>query len=277
MDYIGIDLGGTNVRAGLIRGKQMLSNAATRINSKGSVEEVFEQIYSVIDQLDREKVAGIGIGVPSVVNVEKGIVYDVQNIPSWVEVPVKDTLEQKYGLPVAVNNDANCFAMAEYHFGKGQGSRSMVGMIVGTGIAGGIIINGKLFEGANCGAGEFGMINYLDKYFEYYACGQFFDHVYGVKGEDIAEKVKRGDEEAIRIMNELGTHIGKTVEAVLYAYDPEIIVLGGSVSKSYPLYKAALWKALEGFAFSPVVKNLKIEASALEDPGIWGAAALNLE
>lgn len=274
--FIGVDLGGTNVRAGLISGKELVDLFSEPIDPKGSVDEVLQQIFQVIEKLDLKNTEGIGIGVPSVVDVEKGIVYDVQNIPSWIEVPVGSILKDRYKVPVWVNNDANCFALAEYHFGKGQGYNSMIGLIMGTGIAGGIIINGKLYEGANCGAGEFGMIGYLKKHYEYYSCGQFFTNIHNLKGEEVARMAEEGDSRSMAIMEEFGKHVGNTLSAILYAYDPEVIVLGGSVSKTYPLIKPSIWKVLDDFAFSPTIKNLKLEVSELKHAGVLGAAALNL-
>src|SRR5690606_24955530 len=112
--------------------------------------------------------------VPSVVDVDKGIVYDVQNIPSWKEVPLKAIMEERYGVPVQVNNDANCFALGEKYFGQGRDSKAFIGLTLGTGLGAGIILNDKLYAGPNCGAGEFGMVPYLDYHYEYYASGQFF-------------------------------------------------------------------------------------------------------
>src|SRR5580658_3747371 len=164
---IGIDLGATNIRGAVVsgRGAEVGANSladivSVRIHSDGAVEEVLEDIYSVIDSLIDPTVAGIGIGVPSVVDVEAGIVYDVQYIPSWVEVPLKRLLEGRYGKPVFVNNDANCFALGEYHFGKGGGAGSMIGLTLGTGLGGGVIVNGRLYAGYNCGAGEIGLLPY---------------------------------------------------------------------------------------------------------------------
>ena len=275
-NLIGIDLGGTNVRAGLITGMELVNLQTTRVNSKGTMEQVLDQLFEVTDGLnfDLKQAKGIGVGVPSVVDTEKGIVYDVQNIPSWLEVPIKSILEEKYQVPVSVNNDANCHTLAEYHFGKGQGSNSMVGLIIGTGVAGGIIVNGKLFEGATCGAGEFGMVPYLDSCYEKYCAGLFFKIKYGLDGGDVAKKAQAGDHESLEIMKELGTHIGQLISTILYTYDPQVIVLGGSVSKSYPLFQPAVWEVLNDFAYSPTVKKLKIEVSELENPGVFGAAAL---
>ncbi|HVX52414.1 MAG TPA: ROK family protein, partial [Chitinophagaceae bacterium] len=144
---IGIDLGATNVRGAQVTESSMGQIAAQKIRSHGSVEEVLEDIYAVADKLMEEDVAAIGIGVPGVVDMEEGVVYDVQYIPSWVEVPLKQHMQQRYNIPVFVNNDANCFALGEYYFGKGKGAVNMIGLTIGTGLGAGIIINRHLYAG----------------------------------------------------------------------------------------------------------------------------------
>ena len=119
-NIIGIDLGGTNIRAGKIIGEKIVHLTKLPTPSKGSVEEVVDQIYAAIDDCVDEFSLSIGVGVPSVVDVEQGIVYDVTNIPSWKVVRLKELLEKRYNLPVFVNNDANCFAVGEKFFGKGK-------------------------------------------------------------------------------------------------------------------------------------------------------------
>src|SRR4051812_47168489 len=118
---IGVDLGASNIRGGLVHGNRMAHIHSRRIQSEGTVEDILNDIYAIIDLLFEKDVAAIGIGVPSVVDVELGIVYDVQYIPSWKEVHLKSILEEKYHVPVFVNNDANCFVLGEYYFGKGNG------------------------------------------------------------------------------------------------------------------------------------------------------------
>src|SRR5271169_1849752 len=130
---IGIDLGATNIRGGLICGSKLSQIHSRRIQSAGTVEEVLTDIYSIIDLLIDKEVSAIGIGVPSVVDVEQGIVYDVQYIPSWKEVHLKKILEERYHVPVLVNNDANCFVLGEYYFGKGAGTENLIGLAIGTG------------------------------------------------------------------------------------------------------------------------------------------------
>src|ERR1035437_8960796 len=155
---IGIDLGGTNIRGGLVNENTLQGILSRRINSQESVEEVLEELFSLTDQLINDSVTSIGIGVPGLVDGEQEIVFDVINIPSWKEVPLQKRMEERYQVPVYINNDANCFALGEYYFGKGKGHHSMIGLTLGTGLGAGLIINKKLYEGKNGGAGEFGMI-----------------------------------------------------------------------------------------------------------------------
>ena len=271
---IGIDLGATNVRAGRVQEQQIKDLRAMPIRSSGTVEEVLQDLFSVTDGLVDKSVAGIGVGVPSVVDVEKGIVYDVQYIPSWTEVPLKRIMEERYGIPVFVNNDANCFALGEFYFGKGIGSDHMIGLTIGTGIGAGIIINRHLYAGANCGAGEIGTVDYLDHRYEYYASGQYFDNVYHTGGQEVFERAKSGDPQARQWYAEMGTHLGNLIKLVLYAYDPSLIVFGGSVRHAYPYFQENMWGSINRFAFPKSLERLRIELSGLQNSGIYGAAGL---
>ena len=119
-----------------------------RIRSSGTEQEVLKDVFALTDQLITDKITAIGIGVPSVVDVEEGIVYDVVWIPSWKEVPLKKWMEARYQVPVYVNNDANCFALGEHYFGKGRGYNFHRGLTRGTGVGGGVIINNKYTRAA---------------------------------------------------------------------------------------------------------------------------------
>jgi glucokinase len=271
---IGIDLGATNIRGGLVNGTQLSKINSKRINSAGSVEEVLSDIFDIIDALKDNEVTAIGIGVPSVVNVEKGIVYDVQYIPSWKEVFLKNIIEERYELPVFVNNDANCFALGEYYFGKGAGTVNMIGLAIGTGLGAGIIINHHLFAGPNCGAGEFGMVEYLDHCYEYYASGQFFQNVHNIDGQEVFEKAKAGDSQAQTWYAEMGTHLGNAIKTIMYTYDASLIIFGGSVRFAYPFFRETMWQRIHTFAFRKSIEKLRIEISELENSGILGAAGL---
>ena len=271
---IGIDLGGTNIRGGLVSEDNLSSILSQKITASGSVDDVVKELFSLVDKLIGPSIKAIGIGVPGLVDTEQGIVYDVVNIPSWKQVPLGQLLGDRYHLPVFINNDANCFALGEFYFGKGKGYDSMIGLTIGTGLGSGIIINKKLYAGRNGGAGEFGMIDYLDKYVEYYASGQFFKNVYQTDGETVFRNAKEGNEEAIGMYEEMGAHLGNAIKTILYALDLELIILGGSVRHAYPFFSKPLWQSLQSFAFQNAVKNLRIEVSELENSGLLGAAAL---
>jgi glucokinase len=271
---IGIDLGGSNIRGGLVRQHVLQNTIAQKTNAKGSVAEVLHDLYALTDQLIDSSVTAIGIGVPGLVDTERGVVFDVVNIPSWKEVPLQQYIQERYGVPVVVNNDANCFALGEFYFGKGQGSNSMIGLTIGTGLGSGIILNKKLYDGRNGGAGEFGMIDYKDQCYEYYASGQFFKNVYGLDGEDVFTGAKAGDANAIKMYEEMGFHLGNAIKMILYALDVEKIVLGGSVRHAWPFFNKAMWQRIQTFAFQKAKERIQIEVSALENSGILGAAVL---
>ena len=274
---IGIDLGATNIRGAVVSGNLLSDIVSVRIQSNGTVEDVLNDIYQVIDKLIKDDVVAIGIGVPSVVDVKEGIVYDVQYIPSWVEVPLKKILESKYHKTVFVNNDANCFALGEHYFGKGKNIDNMIGLTLGTGLGGGVIINNKLFAGSNCGAGEFGMLPYKDAVLDFYSSGSFFKHVYGLDGLKVFEDAKKGDAAARKLYAELGTHIGYAIKMVMYTYDPQLIVLGGSVSQAHELFSKTMWDEVRSFVYVKSLARIRIEVSDLENSGILGAAALYLD
>ena len=271
---IGLDLGATNVRGGLVHNDLLSKIQSKRIRRVGTVEEVLEDIYSVIDPIIDSDVLAIGIGVPSVVDVEMGIVYDVQYIPSWKEVHLKKILEERYQVPVLVNNDANCFVLGELYFGKGIGMKNLIGLTIGTGLGAGIIVNHHLYAGPNCGAGEFGMVDYLDHCFEYYCSGQYFQNVYQIDGQEVFEKAKAGDHTSRSYYAEMGIHLGNAIKMILYTYDPSVIIFGGSVRHAYPYFSETMWQRINTFAYNKSLAKFRIELSELENSGILGAAGL---
>jgi glucokinase len=271
---IGIDLGATNIRGAVVGNESLSEIISRRIQKKGTEEQVLQDVYSLIDELISPEVKAIGIGVPSVVDVERGIVYDVIHIPSWKEVHLKEILEKRYKIPVFVNNDANCFALGEHYFGKGKGVRDMIGLTIGTGLGAGVIINNHLYAGKNCGAGEFGMVDYLENNYEFYASGSFFQNVHGLNGEEVFRKAKDGDQAALKLYEELGTHLGNAIKMIMYTYDTGLIILGGSVQLAFDFFEKSMWKRIRTFGFPKSIEGLEIKTSALENSGILGAAAL---
>lgn len=271
---VGVDLGGTNVRAGLVKSGKLGKVSARAIRSQGSADEVLEDLCTTIDEVMQKGVKGIGIGAPSLVHHASGTILDTTNIPSWQKrIPLRTILEKRYKVPVRIDNDANCFALGELHFGAGKGCENFVGLILGTGLGAGIIANGRLVSGTDGGAGEFGLIPYRDSILEHYCSGQFF-RKYGREGKEIAEAAASGDPEAVRIFGEYGVHLAFAVKTVLYALAPERIVLGGSVAKAWKHFRAPLRDSLGDFAYTSVVKALDFKVSTLKHSAILGAAAL---
>jgi len=274
MKVLGIDIGGTNIRAGLVEDNAVVRIESLKIKKSGSETEIMNDLDFLIGKFLKDKIKGIGIGVPSLVDPEKGIVYDATNIPAWKEVHLKEQIEAKYKLPVYVNNDANCFVMGEKYFGKGKDYKDIVGLIIGTGLGSGLVLNNSLYAGKNCGAGEFGMIPFRDHDFEYYCSGQFFENVHGITGEELNQRAEQGDVNALEIFIQFGSNLGEAIKVIMLAVDPEIFILGGSVSKSYKFFKDAMWKSIREFIYGHSSDKIKVEVSEINQIAILGAAAL---
>jgi len=274
---IGVDLGGTNMRAGRVEGSLIVDHVSRPTSAQAEADVVVQELAATIAKVFTRETAGIGVGVPSVVDVARGIVYDVENIPSWREVHLKEALEARFQVPVQVNNDANCFALGEFHFGRGRGARSLLGMVLGTGLGAGLVLDGRLYSGVNCGAGELGAIPYRDHTIEYYASGQRFQREHLENGAIIHARALRGEPAALEAFRAFGADFGKAVALALYAYDPEIIVLGGSVAKAWPFFEAAVREELKSFAYQQSLKKLRIEVSEEPQIAVLGAAALCLD
>lgn len=271
---IGIDLGGTNIRAGIVNEGKVLNRRKEAFYTRGSLEETLSLLKAFIKPLAFPEIRGIGIGVPSVVDVEKGIVYNVANIPAWVRVPLRDILEEEFQIPVSINNDVNCFILGEHEHGVVKGMKNVVGISSGTGLGSGIVINDQLFNGSNCGAGEIGLLHYLDHNIEYYASGNLFSAVYNTTAEEAHRRAVQGDEEVLGYWKEFGIHMAQAIKSVVFTYDPEAIVLGGSLSKAFDLFSVPMHAALLDFPYPKSIQRLKIYQSKNEDITIIGAAAL---
>ena len=271
---IGVDLGGTNIRAGLIEEGVIMSINQALLIEKESLHRTISQLISVISTLIRPDVKGIGVGVPSVVDIERGIVYDVVNIPSWKKVELKKILETEFKIPVRINNDVNCFALGEHKYGQGKPFSSIVALALGTGLGAGIIINNALYSGNNCGAGEIGSLTYLDKNFEFYTSSSFFETRFSTSAFQAHEDALDGNAKALEIWAQYGFHLGNVLKAVAYTYDPEAIILGGSISKAFDFFQEPMKQAMDDFLFPETIKRLKIMRSKIGNIALLGAAAL---
>ncbi len=271
--YIGIDLGGTTIKGGCIESGRLAGREVFPVNPAGSKESIFSDICELIDRLWNEHVEGIGFAVPAVIDFASGTIYGLSNIPQFNGFAIQKALEDRFKVPVRIQNDANCFVLGEMYFGAAGGFRNIVGLITGTGVGAGIVIGGKIHNGVHNGAGEFGMIPYKESCFEAYCSGQFFSAFYQVTGEEMAKRAGEGDTQALLAFYNYGLHLGELINLICYALDPEIIIIGGSVSKSFELYKSGLTESLKGFYFDHREK-VKISPSTVKDISIYGAAGL---
>ena len=273
---VGVDVGGTKIKAGRILGGEVIQSSFSKVDKNVSQDNSLSTLFSTIEEVMTDEVEAIGIGVPAVVDPDSGIVYDVQNIPSWRKVPLKDLAQKNFNVPVYLNNDANCFALGEKFFGKAKSYDNCVALSLGTGLGMGILIDGKLYNGVLCGAGEVGMLPYKNGILEEYAGSFFFENEYGESAKELYNKALQGNTTALSAFSQYGVHLGEAIRAILYLFAPESIILGGSISNAYAFFKDALQEVLDSFAYQKQLKKFKLETSDLVDSPILGAAALCL-
>ncbi len=289
-EVIGVDLGGTKVQTARVKNGEVAGTYKQLISSQGSEDQVIQEIISAIQAVMTSSVQAIGIGVPSVVDIEKGIVYDVQNIPAWQEVHLKDILEKQFGIPVFMNNDANCFALSEALDGAGQGHGVVFGVIMGTGVGGGVVFNGQLHQGHQHIGGEWGHnileVNGPDCY-----CGQKgcietlisgpglaadfhrYSSDHSLFASDIVALAAQGEALAEASMQRFFDRFGRAMAMVVNILDPDVIVLGGGLSNVERLYSEGR-ERIAHYVFNdefitPILKNIHGDSS-----GVRGAALL---
>jgi glucokinase len=272
---IGVDVGGTKISVGKVIDGKIVAEANLPTLAQRSEKEVIGDIIKGIEQVMDPDVIGVGIGVPGLLDAEKGIVYDVTNIPAWKEAHVKEQVEAAIGKKVYMTNDANSFIMGEKVYGRGTNYQNLVGLTLGTGVGAGIVVNNQLCTGILSIAGEIGSIPYLTSNFEDYCSGKFFSKFHGITGKEAHDRASAGDADAQKMFDEYGEHIANLISIVLYAVGPELVVLGGSGAQSFALFEKGLRDTLQNtFPFKRILNRLSIEVSTLEKTAVLGAAAL---
>ena len=283
---IGVDLGGTNIKTALVtqRGK-IIKKYETKTEAEKGSATVIKNIINAIEKVKVKNIMGIGIGSPGPLNYKTGTVLNPVNLP-FRNVPLKKILAKKLKLPVFLDNDANCFTLAEANFGHGKPYRSVVGLTLGTGVGGGIVINKKIYHGKN-NAAEFGhsTINYHGPKsrcgnqgcIETHIGARGINAIYNQKGANpylIYKQALKGNKKAIKTYEKMGYYLGIGLTNIIYALDPDIIVIGGKISNSWKFYSKKMNETIKERYFS---KPSKIAKSNLKEAGILGASALVLE
>lgn len=274
MNVLGIDIGGTSIVGGKIEDGRIVgqSKAGTRASEGGDVS--LGVLKSVVAELVDGQTRAIGVGVPSVVDRKTGIVYNVQNIAGWDEVDIRGILEREFGLPVFVDNDANCFAFGEKIFGKGREFSNFVGVTLGTGVGSGIISAGRLLPDANCGSGEFGEVRIGGVKFDDWCGSHFFPDETGMSGAELSALARRGDAKALNAFEEYGRRLSELIKLIVLVLDPEAVIFGGSIAKSFDFFGDAIRANLADFPYPKSIEKLQILASDSNDSGVLGAASL---
>jgi glucokinase len=159
---VGVDLGGTHIRTAVLQGPKLRSRVSLLTGENPTPERVLPRAYGAIQQaldeahIELDRIAGIGVATPGPLDNRTGVIYSPPNLPGWDSVPLRDIMQKHFNVPVFIENDAHAAGLSEYMFGAGRGSKYMVYLTVSTGIGSGIIIDGKILEGANGMAGEVG-------------------------------------------------------------------------------------------------------------------------
>jgi glucokinase len=276
-NVIGVFFGGKKLQVARIENGSVAQIIHKEINNKESEEYILNELILAIETVFNDTIRGIGIGVPSIVDVKNGIVFKATNVPSWRKVYLKDIIEERFNIPTYVNNDANCFAMGEKYFGVAKDFRNIAGVTIGAGLGVGIIINGRLYSGKNCGAGEFCSIPYRDHDYEYYCSIGYFEEKYGIKSNILFGRAKKKDKIALSIYEQFGLDLGNAIKTIIYAIDPEAIVIGGQLAEAYEFFQETMFKNIKTFLYQNTINNIVVLKS--EEPNIeaYGAAALCFE
>lgn len=265
---IGIDIGGTTIGAGeVLEGRIIRRTDGPSFPKDATLAQTLKQLSGRIEELFTAETEGIGIGVPSVVDPVRGIVYDTANIPSWKEVHLKEILERQFGVPVSIDNDANCYAMGAATCLNAL-NEIVVVLTLGTGLGCGVVVEGRVLRGRCCGAGELCCLPFLDGTIEDYTSSKFFSR-YGTTARDAALQGRKD------LFDQFGRHMAYIVNAALYAYDPHRVVFGGGIARSFSLFEKPLREALnQTFAYTGNLEGLRTEAVTSPDTALLGAAAI---
>lgn len=271
---LGIDIGGTTINLGLVQENRIEKSITVRsFPHDATKEQTIDYLVDSIKKIITPDVCRIGIGVPTIVDVEKGIVYNAANIPSWDVVPIKDMLEDRFHIPVSVNNDSNCFTLGAAAL-TGAGAKVLVGITLGTGLGVGVVYDGKLLTGTRCGVGELGSIPYKGDIVEAFCSKQFFVNR-GWQGKEASDAADRKDPEALDLMKEFGSHLGELLTVVMFAYDADVVVFGGGVANCYRHFKDSMMETFKSrYPYKEGLDALRIEVLPDGNVPVLGASLL---
>lgn len=304
---IGIDLGGTKISGAIADfNGDIISKYTIPTNSYEGEKVVLERITAVIEKvieestIDKDKISAIGIGSPGPLDAKKGIILTTPNLP-FKNFNIVKPLEDKFNIPVHLDNDANVAAIGEYVFGAGQGTNNMVFITVSTGIGGGAILNGKIYRGNTCNALEIGHTT-IEKDGPKCNCGNYgcaealasgtaigrsakeavekgektsLSSYEKITAYEVFKEAEKGDAVAQKVLDKALNYLGICVANVIASFDPEMVIIGGGVSKGGNIVFQKVKEVVSKRCFKAMSENTKIVPAALgTDAGVIGAVAL---
>lgn len=319
LDYVlGIDIGGTNLVVGAVAadGSRVVASETRPTNPGRGTDAVINEIITMgIDalatlrtEIPDAKVSGVGIGAPGPLDTRKGIVILTPNL-GWVDVPLRDRIAAGLGLPAALDNDANCAVLGEAWIGAARGATYVIGITIGTGIGGGIVLNGKLHHGAADCAGEIGHIT-IDLDGRLCGCGNYgcleayasgpaiarraverlsegddgalMTLVDGdlakVTAQTVYEAAHAGDAVALDVVRDTAHYLGAGIANLLNIFNPDRVVIVGGVTRAGDSLFDPLRREVSRRAFKPAVRACQIIPGELDGmAGVYGAARMFLD
>jgi glucokinase len=302
---IGVDFGGTSVKPGVVKGGVILEkgNVIPTIQD-GNVDALIGTIAAEINRLksNNEAITAVGFGLPGIINPAEGMVVNLTNVKGWRDIPLREIVTQKTGLVTNLENDAKSMAYAEWRFGAGGTLPNVVCITLGTGIGGGLILNGRLYRGAQMVAGEIGQtsIDYRGKDFVYGNKGALEAYVgiwhiserakeiYSSAGKTLSDEdalphklsaaADAGDPLALQLWSDIGLKLGVGISNVVWLLNPHRIVIGGGVAKAGERLIQKIHSTIRERTEKTFWEKLEIVPAVLgNDAGIIGAATLALE
>jgi glucokinase len=299
---IGIDFGGTSVKLGVCRGAELLQidepiPTAAHPGPNALIGAMAERVAKLQQQFPN--IAAIGVGVPGLVDFDRGFVHELTNVPGWKHIPLKQLLGEKTGLLTTVENDANAMCYAEWRYGAGRGLTNVVALTLGTGVGGGLVLDNKMFRGSAFSAGEIGQMSIhfdgkpghygnLGALEKYVGNNQIAEHAvqrYAEAGiakdltectpKHIAIAAQNGDDIARQIWAELADWLGTTLSSIAWLLNPDAFVIGGGVAQAGALLFDPLQRKVQSMLSTVVWEKLQIlPAKFSNEAGIIGNAAL---
>lgn len=281
-EYIGIDIGGT--KCAVVRGSEEGKILDKIRFATENLDSTLKKIFEAVETLWTSKVAAIGVSCGGPLNSKTGVILGPPNLPGWDEVPITEMLTEQFGVPAFLKNDADACAVAEWQFGAGRGKDNVIFLTFGTGMGAGLILNGRLYEGA-CGmAGEIGHVRlFEDGHMGYGKRGSFEGYCsgggiaqYGLgTAAELAGKAMDGDREAIEVWEQIGANLGRLLAVLMDVLNPDVIVIGSIFVRARHLLEGAMNQVLDKEVLAPNRRVCKVVPAELGE-SLGDVAALSI-